>query len=222
MSKVYNISDSVINIKKPWGFELIIIKNDNYVIKNLNVNKGCRLSLQHHEYKVETMFVTSGLIKITYYELDYNPRHDLEVILKPGDYFHIPNKTVHRVEAIEDSVILEVSTNHLEDIVRHSDDYGRIEDMSTCCRRKDSACECAYTTLTVSEHNEISKRVYDDMQLVLKEISAKKDREVMHCHETYFEMIKEKDKRFSKNTSIMLMIITFLIGCILINFSLTF
>jgi quercetin dioxygenase-like cupin family protein len=47
--------------------------------------------------------------------------------MAPGDSFHITPKTVHRMTAIEDSDILEVSTPELDDVVRLEDRYGRVK-----------------------------------------------------------------------------------------------
>lgn len=107
---------------KPWGAELIWAKTPSYVGKVLLVTRGSKLSLQHHEVKEETMFVKSGVI-ILHYGQDLDSMS--KVTLAENDSFHIPPGTIHRVEAVEDSSILEVSTIELNDIVRHEDDYGR-------------------------------------------------------------------------------------------------
>ncbi len=43
----------------------------------------------------------------------------------PGRSFRIVPGTVHRMRALEDTLFLEVSTPHLDDIVRLEDRYGR-------------------------------------------------------------------------------------------------
>lgn len=48
-----------------------------------------------------------------------------EEVIGPGEAFHYPPGTVHRVTALEDTTILEVSTPHLDDVVRLEDVYGR-------------------------------------------------------------------------------------------------
>ena len=83
----------------------------------LEVRAGHLLSLQLHEVKHETLFLRSGLMLFT---------RDAEVFeWTPGEVIEIPPGTVHRMEAVEDSVILEVSTPQLEDVVRLEDRYGR-------------------------------------------------------------------------------------------------
>ena len=109
-------------IDKPWGYEYIWAETKDYVGKILFVKAGCRLSLQHHEEKEETMVLESGCAKIILEDDDCNLTPN--VMIK-GMPFHIRPGQVHRVEAIEDSVIYEVSTARLNDVVRHADDYNR-------------------------------------------------------------------------------------------------
>jgi mannose-6-phosphate isomerase-like protein (cupin superfamily) len=110
-------------IKKPWGHERIFIKTDKYAGKILFIKEGEILSLQHHNIKEETMLIKSGFVSIQYgWTIDTLK----EILLKEHDVFHIPPKTIHRVKAIVDSEIFEISTPELDDIVRHEDRYGRV------------------------------------------------------------------------------------------------
>ncbi len=107
---------------KPWGKEIWFAQTENYAGKILIVKKGERLSLQYHQQKSETQYLYAGQVKLTY----GSSENDLqEIILNPGDKFDIYPYTIHRVEGIEDSVIFEVSTPQLDDIVKLADDYGR-------------------------------------------------------------------------------------------------
>ena len=45
--------------------------------------------------------------------------------LVPGDAVHVTPPTVHRMTALEDSDIFEVSTPETDDVVRLEDRYGR-------------------------------------------------------------------------------------------------
>lgn len=104
-------------VDKPWGREVWYAHNQLYAGKVLEVRAGHLLSLQLHEVKHETLFLRSGLMLFT---------RDAEVFeWTPGEVIEIPPGTVHRMEAVEDSVILEVSTPQLEDVVRLEDRYGR-------------------------------------------------------------------------------------------------
>lgn len=110
-------------VEKPWGYELIWAHTDHYVGKLLHVTAGHSLSLQFHEVKDEAWFVQSGRAK-----LELGAAGDAvlkEEIIVPGNAFHYTPGTVHRVTAIEDTDILEVSTPHLDDVVRLEDAYGR-------------------------------------------------------------------------------------------------
>jgi mannose-6-phosphate isomerase len=110
-------------VDKPWGYELIWALTDTYCGKVLFVKAGQALSLQFHREKDESWLVQSGRAKL---ELgDAGQAALLEEIVGPGYAFHYAPGTVHRVTAIEDTTILEVSTPQLDDVVRLEDAYGR-------------------------------------------------------------------------------------------------
>ncbi len=110
-------------VEKPWGYELIWALTDRYCGKVLFVKAGCALSLQFHNEKDESWLVQSGRAKL---ELGEPGQKALsEEVIGPGAAFHYVPGTVHRVTAIEDTTILEVSTPHLDDVVRLEDLYGR-------------------------------------------------------------------------------------------------
>ncbi|HPM41317.1 MAG TPA: sugar phosphate nucleotidyltransferase, partial [bacterium] len=105
-------------VPKPWGHEELWALSRAYAGKILFIRKGCRLSLQYHQSKEETLRVLSGEMLL---ELgDAGTRR-----MSPGDVQHIPPGTRHRMAAATDCVVLEVSTPELDDVVRISDDYGR-------------------------------------------------------------------------------------------------
>jgi len=108
-------------VPKPWGYELIFAKTDRYVGKILHVDRGHSLSLQYHEMKEETLFVVRGELKLTI-EWDGDRR---EMSLREGEAFHIPPRLIHRMEAVVDTDVAEVSTPELDDVVRLEDRYGR-------------------------------------------------------------------------------------------------
>jgi mannose-6-phosphate isomerase len=107
---------------KPWGKEEIIEENNSYVLKRLTMKAGHRCSLQYHELKRETIYVVTGVLKIsTGNHLDKMK----ESIYYPNSSITIEPLTLHRMEGIEDSVYLEASTTELNDVVRLADDYHR-------------------------------------------------------------------------------------------------
>lgn len=107
---------------KPWGHEIWFAHTSNYAGKVLFVKKGHRLSLQYHEQKTETLFVFSGKIKFSIGQTEDTLQ---EKVLEAGMKIDVTPPTIHRAEALEDSYIFEVSTPHLEDVVKLADDYGR-------------------------------------------------------------------------------------------------
>jgi mannose-6-phosphate isomerase-like protein (cupin superfamily) len=109
-------------VEKPWGHELIWALTDGYCGKLLFVRAGESLSLQYHEVKDESWYVLEGRARA---ELGVLDGELAEQEIGPGDAFHFRPGTVHRVTAIEDIRILEVSTPHLDDVVRLEDRYGR-------------------------------------------------------------------------------------------------
>ena len=112
------------HIDKPWGYELIWADSEDYVGKVLFVRAGQALSLQYHEQKDESWLVQSGRASL---ELGLVGGELETTEISAGDAFRYRPGTVHRVTAIEDTTILEVSTPHLEDVVRLDDRYGRPE-----------------------------------------------------------------------------------------------
>jgi mannose-6-phosphate isomerase len=108
-------------VPKPWGYELIFAKTDRYVGKILHINKGESLSLQYHEMKDETLFVVTGELRLT---LEWNGDRR-EQPLRAGEAFHIPPRLIHRMEAVVDTDVAEVSTTELDDVIRLEDRYGR-------------------------------------------------------------------------------------------------
>ena len=110
-------------VEKPWGYERIWALTDRYAGKILFVRAGHALSLQFHNEKDESWYVLSGRAQLELGEAGQGVLNS-EVITE-GVAFHFVPGTVHRVTAIEDTTILEVSTPHLDDVVRLEDKYGR-------------------------------------------------------------------------------------------------
>jgi mannose-6-phosphate isomerase-like protein (cupin superfamily) len=114
-------NETVNRVEKPWGYELHWAKTDRYVGKLIHVNAGHALSLQYHELKDETMYVQSGRLLL---ELGQGPTQTTRE-MRPGDRVHISPMTIHRITALEDCDVFEVSTPELHDVVRLEDRYGR-------------------------------------------------------------------------------------------------
>jgi len=110
-------------VDKPWGYELIWALTGVYCGKVLFVEAGHSLSLQFHREKDESWLVQSGRAKLELGEVGEKALN--EEVVGAGAAFHYPPGTVHRITALEDTTILEVSTPHLDDVVRLEDAYGR-------------------------------------------------------------------------------------------------
>jgi mannose-6-phosphate isomerase len=110
-------------VEKPWGWELIWADAEAYAGKILFVRAGESLSLQFHREKDESWRVESGRARL---ELGEAGQEALdEEVVTAGACFHFAPGTVHRITALEDTTILEVSTPQLDDVVRLEDRYGR-------------------------------------------------------------------------------------------------
>ena len=114
---------------RPWGYEqtLSIIRGGKVdsveeeffnIEKNLVIYAGHLLSLQYHNYRFESWEVKCGECRITIDKEKFSAF--------TGTIWQIPPKTIHRVEAVTNTVIKEFSTmyNH-KDIIRLEDSYGR-------------------------------------------------------------------------------------------------
>jgi len=110
-------------VEKPWGHELIWARTDRYVGKVLFVRAGSSLSLQFHNEKDESWYVQAGRAELEI-GAPGDPVTTTEVVAA-GAAFRLRPGTVHRIRALADTTVLEVSTPQLDDIVRLEDVYGR-------------------------------------------------------------------------------------------------
>lgn len=109
-------------IEKPWGYELVYAETEKYAGKILVVLKGHQLSLQYHKVKDETMYMHRGVA-----EVEIRPPQGTSRVMRmsAGEALRITPGSIHRLTALEDCEILEVSTPELDDVVRLEDRYGR-------------------------------------------------------------------------------------------------
>lgn len=112
-------------VLKPWGHELIFAVTKDYVGKILVIKAGHQLSLQFHKVKEETIFLRSGVMKFL---IENDNGVVEEHLLTAGKSFHILPNRKHRMVSVEDCEVFEVSTPHLDDVVRLEDSYGRAPD----------------------------------------------------------------------------------------------
>ena len=113
---------AVERVDKPWGYELVYALSERYCGKVLFVRAGEQLSLQYHSVKDETIHVWSGRVE---FQIGVAGEALAVEEVGPGRSFRFEPGTVHRMRAIEDTLLLEVSTPHLDDVIRLEDRYGR-------------------------------------------------------------------------------------------------
>jgi len=104
-------------VEKPWGREIWLAEEPEYLGKILEIRKGERSSLQYHKKKKETMYVFKGRLKII--------GDKEEIVMEEGDSITLNPGDVHRIVPEGDVTIIEVSTYYPDDVVRVEDDYGR-------------------------------------------------------------------------------------------------
>lgn len=114
-------------VSKGWGYEKWIVNGDKYCGKILHFVKGRMCSLHSHKLKVETFYVSAGKVIIKYGDAELINKHMeqygeyyinrviTEKLLEPGDYFHIEPGLAHQVIALQDSEIIEFSTQHFDE-----------------------------------------------------------------------------------------------------------
>ena len=102
--------ESTFEIPKAWGRELILINDEKYCGKILEIKSGCQFSMHFHIKKDETWYIRSGLLVLKYIDTSDASSHELE--LKQGDVVRVAPGCPHQLRAIEDSEIFEVSTTH--------------------------------------------------------------------------------------------------------------
>lgn len=108
-------------VPKRWGWESWIVNNDRYCGKKIFIKKGKYCSYHWHKDKDEVLYVDSGLCGFTWGHSDDIP-HSLT--LTPGEGFHVRPGVIHQMYALEDTMLLEFSTKHLDE-----DSYRVTEDL---------------------------------------------------------------------------------------------
>jgi mannose-6-phosphate isomerase-like protein (cupin superfamily) len=114
--------DDILVKPKPWGREIWFAWTNKYAGKILEIEKGRRFSLQYHKKKTETQLIIEGKIEFTFGKDAKNLK---TIIFEKGEKVDIPAKLLHRAKALQKTIIFEVSTPELDDVVKLDDDYGR-------------------------------------------------------------------------------------------------
>lgn len=111
-------------VEKPWGHEEWLALNEHYCYKRIYINAGTRTSFQYHNFKQETNYIISGTAEVW---LENDEGEIEKKIMKSGEYFNVSPPKKHRVIAITDVILQEVSTPHVDDVIRIEDDTNRTD-----------------------------------------------------------------------------------------------
>lgn len=107
---------------KPWGKEEWLELNDRYCYKRIYINSGYKTSYQYHEKKRETNYIISGTAEVW---LENDDGIVEKKIMNSGEYFNVTPPKKHRVIALTDIILQEVSTPEVDDVIRLEDDANR-------------------------------------------------------------------------------------------------
>jgi choline kinase/mannose-6-phosphate isomerase-like protein (cupin superfamily) len=111
-------------VYKPWGKEEWLELNDRYCYKRIYINKGYRTSFQYHNFKHETNYIISGDAEIW---LEDENGIINKSIMSSGDFFTVVPPRKHRVIALTDIILQEVSTPEVDDVIRIDDEFNRTD-----------------------------------------------------------------------------------------------
>jgi len=111
-------------IHKPWGREEWLELNDSYCYKRIYINAGYKTSYQYHNFKRETNYIISGEAEIW---LENDNGIVEKKMMKAGEFFNVTPPKKHRVIALTDIILQEVSTPEVDDVIRIEDDTNRTD-----------------------------------------------------------------------------------------------
>ena len=106
-------------VKKVWGYEIWMVNSEKYCGKILNLKKGYRCSLHQHFIKDETFYILEGKVLMQIV--------DVIKTMNVNESVHIPPRTIHRFTGLEDSKIIEISTQHFEEDSYRLTESGKVE-----------------------------------------------------------------------------------------------
>lgn len=118
----FSVQPFVNKVEKPWGYEIHWAQTPEYTGKIIHINKGKRLSLQYHDQKMETQCLLNGKVVCW---LDNQEGEYVPVEMELGKGYTVVPFQRHRLEAIEDADVLEVSSPESGTTFRLEDDYKR-------------------------------------------------------------------------------------------------
>ena len=129
---LYQVHEKIYKVSKPWGYELWISgQHPCYAFKEIFIKAGTKTSLQFHHHKKETNVLFSGRAKLHYKSKPLSGKGNAgskgisNVELESISSIDVMPGNIHRIQAVTDILLYEVSTPHLDDVVRLQDDNKR-------------------------------------------------------------------------------------------------
>lgn len=109
-------------VRRPWGWYETIEEGSGFKVKRIEVNPGCRLSLQRHRHRAEHWVVTSGEAVV---QVDDSVQN-----IGKNESVYIAQYSIHRLINAKEvpCTLIEVQIGSYlgeDDIERLKDDYGR-------------------------------------------------------------------------------------------------
>ncbi len=129
----YSREDELYKVLKPWGFEIWVNgeSHPGYSFKKIKINKGTKTSLQYHQFKQETNVIYEGSA-LFHYKNNINSDNKnikmqdiAQAELDAVTAIDVTPNIIHRIEALTDILLYEISTPHLDDVIRIQDDANR-------------------------------------------------------------------------------------------------
>ena len=109
-------------VEKPWGREIWLALNDKYCYKRIEIKAGYKTSYQFHNFKLETNYIIQGDAEVW---LENDEQVVEKFKMSAGDFFTVLPTKKHRVIAITDIILQEVSTPEVDDVIRINDEFNR-------------------------------------------------------------------------------------------------
>ena len=109
-------------VNKPWGREVWLELNDSYCYKRIYIRAGTKTSFQYHEKKLETNYIIEGQAEVW---LENDSGEIEKKTMKKDEFFTVKPPRKHRVIALTNLILQEVSTPEVDDVIRLQDDYER-------------------------------------------------------------------------------------------------
>jgi|SRR5690348_15468240 len=101
------VQNDILFVARKWGSFLQFTENENTTVKILSIKKGESISYQYHRYRSEQWYVIKGRIVVT---------KGIETsILLPDSVVTIQVGEKHKMEGLDDSLVLEISRGHFDE-----------------------------------------------------------------------------------------------------------